>query len=72
MKMMVTRRDFMKGSASAVLGAAIPMSQASSEEAQSQRPERSKVVLVRNADALDENSAFNGEVIQQMLDEESS
>jgi hypothetical protein len=69
MRRMVTRRDFMKGSASAVLGAAIPMAQASSQEAENQPPDRSKVVLVRNADALDENSAFNGEVIQQMLDE---
>jgi hypothetical protein len=69
MKRLVTRRDFMKGSASAVLGAAIPLSQASPQEAQNQRPARSKVVLVRNADALDENSVFEGEVIQQMLDE---
>jgi uncharacterized protein (DUF362 family) len=66
---MVTRRDFMKGSASAVMGAAIPLSTGAAEEATSQRPERSKVVLVRNPDALDENSAFSGEVIQQMLDE---
>ncbi len=69
MKKMVTRRDFMRGSASAVLGAAMPLSQASPQDSSTQRPDRSKVVLVRNADALDENSAFNGEVIQQMLDE---
>jgi len=69
MRRMVTRRDFMKGSASAVVGAAIPLSKSSPTESPNQRPERSKVVLVRNADALDENSAFNGEVIQQMLDE---
>jgi hypothetical protein len=69
MRRIVTRRDFMKGSASAVVGAAIPMSRASSQVAESQRPERSRVVLVRDADALDENSAFNGAVIQQMLDE---
>lgn len=69
MRRMVTRRDFMKGSASAVFGAAIPVSQGASQETSSQRPERSKVVVVRNANALDEDSAFNGEVIQQMLDE---
>ncbi len=69
MKKMVTRRDFMRGSASAVLGAAMPLSQASPQDSSTQRPDRSKVVLVRNADALDENSAFNGEVIQEMLDE---
>jgi hypothetical protein len=69
MRKMVTRRDFMKRSASAVLGTAIPLSQASPQDSSTQRPDRSKVVLIRNADALDENSAFNGEVIQQMLDE---
>jgi hypothetical protein len=69
MSKMVTRRDFMKGSASAALGAAIPLDHSSPQEASPQRPDRSKVVLVRNADALDENSAMNGEVIQQMLDE---
>jgi hypothetical protein len=66
---MVTRRNFMKGSASAVLGATIPLSHTSQQDASPRRPDRSRVVLVRNADALDENSAFNGEVIQQMLDE---
>ncbi len=69
MSKMVTRRDFMKGSASAALGAAIPLYHGSPQQASPQRPDRSKVVLVRNADALDENSAVNGEVIQQMLDE---
>lgn len=69
MRRMVTRRDFMRGSATAVLGAVIPGSRGSSQEAGSQRPERSKIVLVRHADALDENSAFDGEVIQQMLDD---
>ncbi len=69
MSKIVTRRDFMKGSASAALGAAIPLYHDSPQEAAPQRPDRSKVVLVRNADALDENSTMNGEVIQQMLDE---
>jgi hypothetical protein len=69
MKKMVTRRDFMKGSASAVLGAAIPLAEGAPKEAPSQRPERSRVVLVRDADAIDDNAVFNGEVIQQMLDE---
>lgn len=69
MSKMVTRRDFMKGSASAALGAAIPLTHGSPQEASPQRPDRSKVVLVRNADALDENSTMNGEAIQQMLDE---
>jgi uncharacterized protein (DUF362 family) len=57
----LTRRDFMKGSAATVLGVsmALPAKQTG----------RSKVVLIRDADALDENSAFNGEVIQEMLDQ---
>lgn len=57
----ITRRDFMKGSAATVLGAsmALPAKQTG----------RSKVVLVRDEAALDENSAFNGEVIQQMFDQ---
>ena len=57
----LTRRDFMRGSAVSVLGAsmAVPAKQTS----------RSKVVLIRDADALDENSAFNGEVIQEMFDQ---
>ena len=57
----ITRRDFMKGSAATVLGAsmAVPAKQSG----------RSKVVLIRDADALDENSAFNGVVIQAMYDE---
>ena len=57
----LTRRDFMKGSAATVLGAsmALPAKQTG----------RSKVVLVRDEAALDENSAFNGEVIQQMFDQ---
>ena len=52
---------FVKGSAATVLGAsmALPAKQTG----------RSKVVLVRDAAALDETSAFNGEVIQRMLDQ---
>ena len=57
----ITRRDFMKGSAATVLGASMALP--------AKQTDRSKVVLIRDADALDENSAFNGEVIQQMLDQ---
>ncbi|MCP5107119.1 MAG: hypothetical protein GY950_27280, partial [bacterium] len=31
--------------------------------------EKSRVVLIRHAEALDENSKFNETIIQQMLDE---
>ncbi len=57
----ITRRDFIRGSAFAVLGAAIGLS--------SQQTKKSKVILIRHPDALDENSRINAEIIQQMLDE---
>ncbi|NIM58609.1 MAG: DUF362 domain-containing protein [Candidatus Aminicenantes bacterium] len=57
----ITRRDFICGSTFAVLGAAIGFS--------SQQTKKSKVVLVRHPDALDENSKINAEIIQQMVDE---
>ncbi|MGB8952133.1 MAG: DUF362 domain-containing protein [Candidatus Aminicenantales bacterium] len=62
MKTMITRRDFIKGTTLAVLGAAaVGFSQESVK--------KSRVILIRNSGALDENSLINGEVIQQMLDE---
>jgi len=57
----ITRRNFIRGSTFAVLGAAIGFS--------SQQIKKSKVVLIRHPDALDENSRVNEEIIQQMLDE---
>lgn len=57
----ITRRDFIRGSTFALLGAAIGVS--------SQEKKKSKVVLIRHSDALDENSIVNEEIIQQMLDE---
>lgn len=57
----ITRRDFVAGSATAVLAAAAPRRASSAE--------RSKVILIRDAAALDEKSAFDGDVIQRMLDE---
>jgi hypothetical protein len=63
MKSSMTRRDFIRGSSFAVLGTAVkfswnPLSQTT----------KSRVILIRHAEALDENSEFNGPVIQQMLD----
>ncbi len=57
----ITRRDFIKGSTFAVLGAALRFP--------SEKTEKSRVILIRHPDAVDENSRFNGEVIQHMLDE---
>lgn len=61
MKKVITRRDFIKGSTFAVLGAAIGFSSAQNK--------KSRVVLIRHPDVVDENSRFNGGIIQQMLDE---
>lgn len=60
----MTRRDFIRGTAAAVLGASAALGQTAAGPAQ-----KTRVVLVRHPDALDANSAFNGPVIQQMLDE---
>ncbi len=57
----ITRRDFIMGSTVAVLGAALSLP--------AQQVKKSKVILIRHKDALDENSRINGEVIQNMLDE---
>jgi len=57
----ITRRDFIRGSTFAVLGAAIGFSE--------QQTKKSKVVLIRHPDVLDENSRISAEIIQQMLDE---
>jgi hypothetical protein len=60
MTKLITRRDFIRGSAGVVLGAAIGFS--------AEPAKKSRVVLIRNPEALDANSRFNAEVIQQMLD----
>jgi hypothetical protein len=59
----ISRRDFMKGAA-AVVGASAVFGQ---ETAIPFR--KTRVVLVRHADALDASSAFNEPVIQTMLDQ---
>jgi len=64
MKHPLTRRDLLRGAAAAVLGTAVGFPQESTAPAK-----RSRVILIRHKDALDENSQFNEKVIQQMLDE---
>jgi hypothetical protein len=64
MKANMTRRDFIRGTAAAVLGASVAFGQ---EPAPAMK--KTRVVLIRHADALDANSEFNEPVIQQMLDE---
>lgn len=67
MRSFLTRREFIRGTAGAVLGAsaaAAALGRAAAAEAV-----RTRVVLVRHPDALDAGSAFNGPIIQSMLDE---
>ena len=64
MKSLITRRDFIRGTAVAALGAAVGFPQDSQP-----RAKLSRVVLIRHPEALDENSQFNEPVIQQMVDE---
>ncbi len=65
MKKIITRRDFIRGTAAAALVAATGGFIKGSPAQES----KSRVVLIRHPDALDENSEFNEPVIQQMLDE---
>jgi len=67
MKSPMTRRDFLRGTSFAVLGTAVGFPR----NPQNPQPQaaKSRVILIRHAEALDENSEFNGPVIQQMLDE---
>lgn len=64
MKSNMTRRDFIRGSAAAVLGAtalgSLPLAA---------QEKKTRVVLIRHAEALGADSAFNEPVIGQMLDE---
>ena len=65
MKQSITRRDFIRGTAATVLGAAtfgFPRTSRALET-------KSRVILIRHPEALDENSEFNESVIQQMLDQ---
>jgi len=61
----MTRRDFIRGTAAAVLGASALLGRT----AGAAQAGKTRVVLIRHPDALDAESAFNGPVIQQMLDE---
>ena len=61
MKKAITRRDFIKGSTFAVLGAAVGFP--------AQQAKKTRVVLIRQANVIDENSRIDAEIIQKMLDE---
>ncbi|OGD20794.1 MAG: hypothetical protein A2Y70_05195 [Candidatus Aminicenantes bacterium RBG_13_64_14] len=59
----LTRRDFLKGTTAALLGASLGFGQ------NSPAVNKTRVILVRHRDVLDENSAINPDVLQEMLDE---
>ena len=61
----ITRRDFLRGTAYAALAAMFGKGLAGGKEGE----KRSKVVLVRHPDALDEDHKPNPEVIARMLDD---
>jgi hypothetical protein len=63
MKHLLTRRDFIKGTTAALLGASLGIGQ------ENPTAKKTRVVLVRRKDVLDENSAINPDVLQGMLDE---
>ncbi len=61
----LTRRDFLRGTAGMLVTAAISSQTVLGAGAE----ERAKVVLVRHADAVAPDGSFNGDIIQSMLDE---
>lgn len=63
----VTRRDFLKTTSSAALAGALLMG--STEKVVSQTKKKSRVVLIRNNDVLDESNNFSADVMQKMLDD---
>lgn len=63
---MITRRDFLKGSATAAVGLAVGMPVGSQESAEEKT---ARVVLVRSKDVIGENSKVDPEIIRSMLDE---
>lgn len=89
MSQIITRRDFIRGTALSLLGMTIGLppdfspsevdsrnfltKKASSPESirqESREPlKKSRVVLIRHPEAIDENSQFNVKIIAQMLDE---
>ncbi|MDH3890384.1 MAG: twin-arginine translocation signal domain-containing protein [candidate division Zixibacteria bacterium] len=63
----ITRRDFVKGVSGAAVGVALGLP-AVAEEIITE-PDKSRVVLIRDAAAVDAKGKINGEVIQTMLDQ---
>jgi hypothetical protein len=67
----ITRRDFVKGAGCAALGVAIGLPALAQEAAEKVAEEvtKSRVVLVRDKEAVGPDGKINGEVVQRMLDQ---
>ena len=63
---LLTRRDFIKGTTAAVLGTAVG---AAGRSGPQEAAPKSRVILVRHAEAVDAESNFNGRIIAGMLDD---
>lgn len=61
----ITRRDFLRGAAGVLAGAALGSGLPSSSSAQ----EKARVVLVRNADVVSADGSVRADLVQSMLDE---
>ncbi len=59
----LTRRDFLKGTTAVLVGASLEAGQGLTAAT------KTRVVLVRHRDVLDENSAVNPAILQEMLDQ---
>ncbi|UCD18491.1 MAG: twin-arginine translocation signal domain-containing protein, partial [Candidatus Zixiibacteriota bacterium] len=63
----LTRRDFIKAAGCTAMGVAMGLPAAASED--SGEIAVSKVVLIRNKDAVGAGGEINGEIIREMLDQ---
>ena len=66
----ITRRDFLRGAVGAsLIGAAgIPLIVGNTSSIETSEYKKSRVVLIRDANVIDENSNINAAVMQRMLD----
>lgn len=62
----ITRREFLVTTGSVALGAALAHG---ADEGSEPKPKKTKVVLVRDADVIDENGKLNASVLERMLDQ---
>jgi hypothetical protein len=63
MNSLITRRDFIKATTAAILGASLGIAQ------EKDVAKKARIILIRHRYVLDENSKINPEVLQGMLDE---